>query len=118
VLYSPTGRFNLPRSYGVDSALAIYLYTLHDPGIYAVMNREMFNPDRRTKKEGAASSDISAGLRAFLPYIKFLLHALETLPAEYIFKGEVRRGVKWVYPSPDEHNPRAHFAVLIFFELF
>jgi len=34
----------------------------------------------------------------------------KALSKEYIFTGEVRRGVMWVYPSPDNHNPNSHFA--------
>ena len=105
-LYSATG-FNLPRSYRLDLAVAINLYTRNDPSIYAVINREMFNPDRR--KSG--SGEISGALRACLSFIKFLEEALKALPDTYIFKGEVRRGVKWVYPSLNNHNPSAHFGI-------
>jgi hypothetical protein len=56
-----------------------------------------------------------------MPYIKFLDTALTSLPNKYRFTGElpwslfpdfdgnVKRGVKWVYPSPDDHRPAAHF---------
>jgi len=106
-LYSVTG-FNLPRYYRLDLAVAINLYTQNDPPIYAVINREMFNPDRR---KSGASGEISEALRACLSFVKFLEEALKALPDAYIFKGEVRRGVKWVYPSPNNHNPGAHFGV-------
>ena len=29
----------------------------------------------------------------------------------YVFEGEVRRGVQWVYPSADQHDPARHFTV-------
>ena len=106
-LYSVTG-FNLPRYYRLDLAVAINIYTQNDPPIYAVINREMFNPDRR---KSGASGEISEALRACLSFVKFLEEALKALPDAYIFKGEVRRGVKWVYPSPNNHNPGAHFGV-------
>ena len=105
-LYSPTG-FDLPRSYRLDLAVAINVYTMNDPPVFVIINREMFNPDRR--KSG--SGEISGALRACLPFIKFLEEALKALPDAYIFKGEVRRGVKWVYPSPNNHNPTAHFGI-------
>ena len=71
----PEGRFRLPTSYPVDYAVAIHIYTLEDPRVYAVVNDAMFNPSRR--KPGA-SSQISAELRACLPFIKFLDAALLT----------------------------------------
>ena len=37
--------------------------------------------------------------------------ALEALPAAYVYEGEVRRGVPWVYPSPFAHEPSQHFRV-------
>jgi hypothetical protein len=106
VLYTPAGGFNLPPSYRPDFAVAIYVYTLNDPAVYAAVNREMFNNGRR--KPGAFSG-ISDSLRACLQYIKYLEAALEALPDSYIFQGEVRRGTKWVYPSPSKHDPVAHF---------
>ena len=46
-----------------------------------------------------------------MPYIKFLDTALSRLPASFIFQGRVQRGVKWVYPSPDQHDPEVYFRV-------
>ena len=106
-LHLPEGRFRLPTSYPVDYAIAIHIYTLEDPRVYAVVNHAMFNPSRR--KPGAPSH-ISDELRACLPFIKFLDAALAALPAEYVFRGEVRRGVKWVFPKPESHDPEAYFA--------
>jgi hypothetical protein len=107
-IYSAAGDFNLPPSYGLDFAIAIYVYTLNEPPVYAAVNREMFNKGRC--KPGAISG-ISDSLRACLPYIKYLDTALEKLPECYMFQGEVRRGQKWVFSSPDEHDPEAHFPV-------
>jgi hypothetical protein len=107
-IYSPAAGFNLPASYMLDSAIAIYVYTLNEPPVYAVVNGEMFNKGRR--KPGAICG-ISASLRACLPYIKFLDAALEALPDCYVFQGDVRRGTKWVYPSPTKHDPESHFPV-------
>ena len=105
-LHLPEGRFRLPTSYPVDYAVAIHIYTLEDPRVYAVVNDAMFNPSRR--KPGA-SSQISDELRACLPFIKFLDAALAALPAEYVFRGKVWRGVKWVFPKPESHDPEAYF---------
>ena len=107
-IYSPAAGFNLPASYRLDFAIAIYVYTLNEPPVYAVVNGEMFNKGRR--KPGAISG-ISSSLRACLPYIKFLDAALEALPDRYIFRGDVRRGTKWVFPSPTKHDPESHFPV-------
>jgi hypothetical protein len=107
-IYTPAGGFNLPASYSVDFAVAIHVYTLNQPPVYAAVNREMFNKGR--SKPGALSG-ISDALRVCLPYIKYLEAALAALPDSFMFQGEVRRGQKWVYPSPDEHDPESHFPV-------
>jgi hypothetical protein len=99
--------FNLPASYRLDFAVAIHVYTLANPPLYRVVNEAMFNPSRR--KPGAAGTTISDELRACLPYIKFLDAALDALPPAYVYTGEVRRGVPWVWPSPDAHEPAQHF---------
>jgi hypothetical protein len=78
----------------------------------------MFDPSRRLK--GAApGADLSPALRACAPYIKLLDEALVQLPAGFVFRGRVQRGVKWVYPRPDTHDPEAYFApgaVLMWYE--
>jgi len=107
-IYSLAGGFNLPASYRLDFAIAIYVYTLNEPRVYAAVNRQMFNKGRC--KPGAISG-ISDSLRACLPYIKYLEAALEKLPASFLFKGKVRRGQKWVFASPDKHDPESHFPV-------
>lgn len=90
-LYLPAGRFHLPRSYPLDYAVAIHIYTLEEPPVYALINRAMFNPMRR---QPGAASGVSDVLRACMPFIKFLDAALAALPPAYVFQGEVRRGVK------------------------
>ena len=63
LIYSPGGGFNLPRTYRLDFAIAIYLYTLAHPSVYSVINKVMFNPARRTP--GAAeAAGVSDDLRA------------------------------------------------------
>jgi hypothetical protein len=114
VLYSEDGGFNLPPEYLLDHALAIYVYTLGEPAVFRVVNREMFNPARRKPGAGAGGGGargVSDGLRACLPYIRFLTDALEALPERFVFRGQVRRGVKYAFPSPERHNPVGYFAV-------
>ena len=107
-LYSESGGFNLPETYHVDWAIAIRVYTMSDPPVYRIVNREMFNPKRR--KPGGNHS-ISDGLSACMPFIRLLKDALENLPESYVFRGQVRRGVKWSFPSPDDHDPVGYFVV-------
>ena len=116
LLYSPDGPFKLPRSYPLDFAVAIYLYTLQDPAVFSIINREMFNPARRTP---GAGSGISEGLRKCMPFVKYLFEALNRLPEEYVFVGTVWRGVKWVFPSTANHDPEGYFAngqILMWYE--
>lgn len=107
VLYEPQF-FGLPPSYRLDFAVAIYVYTLENPGVYRVINREMFNHERLLP---GAAGGISDGLRVCMPYIKFLDSALEALPDAYVYRGQVCRGVKFVYPSPAQHNPQSYFHI-------
>jgi hypothetical protein len=106
------GSFGLDASYRLDFAVAIYIYTLADPPVYRVVNQQMFNPARRLppSERPPNTNGISAELQACMPYIKFLDASLEALPDAYRFTGEVHRGVRWVYPSPNRHDPRGHFA--------
>jgi hypothetical protein len=100
------GDCNLPASYELDFAIAIHVYTLGEPAVHAAVNEAMFDKGRR---QAGAISGISVSLRACLPYIKYLDTALEKLPDCYSFQGEVRRGVKTVFPSVDNHDPKSHF---------
>ena len=114
-LYSADGVFKLPRTYLLDFAIAIHLYTLADPAVHKVINKAMFNPTRRQPGGGAAAAPggaggVSAELTMCLPFIRFLDAALEALPAAYLFRGRVRRGVQWCFPSPERHDPEGYFA--------
>jgi hypothetical protein len=51
-IYSEASGFNLPRTYPLDYAVGIHLYTHYDPAVFSVVNEAMFNPARR--KPGAA----------------------------------------------------------------
>ena len=117
-LYDPKAGFNLPPSYPVGRAVAIYLYTRNYPPIYAVINRELWNPDRRVAGADGARG-INPRLAACLPFIRYLIDACKSLPAAYVYRGKVRRGVKYVYPSLEHHDPEAHFRAgktLVWFE--
>ena len=117
-LYDPKAGFNLPPSYPVGRAVAIYLYTRNYPPIYAVINRELWNPDRRVAGADGAHG-INPRLAACLPFIRYLIDACKSLPAAYVYRGKVRRGVKYVYPSLEHHDPEAHFRAgktLVWFE--
>jgi hypothetical protein len=103
------GKLGLPSGF-MRFALAIFGYTLDDPMIYSVINRVMFDP-ARGMKGAAPGKDLSPGLRACAPYIKLLDEALAQLPSAFVFRGRVQRGVKWVYPRPDAHDPALHFAL-------
>jgi hypothetical protein len=106
-LYSADGVYKLPRTYLLDFAIAIHLYTLADPAVHKVINKAMFNPTRRQPGgDAAAAADgpapgsaggVSAELTMCLPFIRFLEAALEALPAAYLFRGRVR--VQVVLPN-------------------
>ena len=59
--------------------------------------------------EATPGDAMSAQLVTVMAYVKFLDEALARLPARFHYEGEVERGVRWVYPSPDEHDPVKHF---------
>lgn len=94
----------ISAQYNVDFALSIHSYTLEDPSIYSIINGEMHSPDR---DKGAGG--VSDRLRACLPYIKYLDTALENLPSQFHFSGRCLRGIKWVFPNEDDHDPEQYF---------
>ena len=91
-------------SFSMDCAVAIYLYTIDQPKIYKFVNTACHAPDRDVGPGG-----LSPRLRACMPYIKFLDTSLERLPPKYLFKGRLNRGVKRAFPTPEAHDPVAHF---------
>ena len=105
-------KLGVPASYSMDYALAIYAYTLETPSICDALNRSMF----ANKSVGSVSARwapttaYSKELQACIPFAKYLDAALKALPDSFKYTGTVHRGVKWVYPSPDDHNPAVHFA--------
>jgi hypothetical protein len=90
----------------LDFAMSIYAYTLENPSVYSIVNGQMFDPNRSEGLDG-----VSAGLRACLPYIKYLSVSLKSLPEEFRFAGRCYRGIKWTFPSPQDHNPESYFHV-------
>ena len=99
--------------YGEERALAIHLYTkeMHFR-LYWVINDQMRRPNR-----SAGPGGVSAELRRCLPYIKYLLEALENAPPVLIFDGRCHRGVKFAYSAlgtaatAADHDPAAYFHV-------
>jgi TPR repeat protein len=102
--------------YSEEFALAIWVYSLEQPNVYGLVNGVCHAENR---KEGPGG--VSVEMRKCLPYIKFLDTALANLSDKHKFTGElpwslfpdfdgsVKRGVKWVYPSPNDHRPATHF---------
>jgi hypothetical protein len=88
----------------ISFAMSIYAYTLENPSLYRIVNGQMFDLKR---SEGPGG--VSAGLRACLPYIKYLEESLKALPEEFRFVGRCYRGVKWTFPSPQNHDPESYF---------
>ena len=92
--------------YPVDFGVAICLYTLEEPPIYQMLNQPLRSPTRAQGPGG-----MSMALRGTLPMTKYLDTALEEAPAKFQFTGRCHRGVKYVYPSPDDHDPERHFPI-------
>jgi hypothetical protein len=104
------------QDYSEEFALGVWVYSLEYPNVYGLVNGVCHAADRRDGPGGMSES-----MRKCLPYIKFLDTALASLPEKYKFTGQlpwnlfpdfdgsVKRGVKWVYPSPADHRPASHF---------
>jgi len=102
----------LPDSF-LPFAVAIYLYTLETIGLLPGSVYKVVNGSMRVRERNGPGG-IGADLENCLPYIKFLDEALRRLPDQFIVRGKVRRGVKWVYPSPAitgdlRHDPDSYF---------
>ena len=84
--------------FGEESALAIRLYTVERPfRLYAIVNGHMHAPDRAVGPGGA-----SPGLRACLPFVRFLSDSLERAPQKFVYDGRCHRGVKFAFSSTGE----------------
>ena len=92
-------------------AVAILVYTLLTPGVcvHTLVSAAMDSPRRALRGEEAVEGPVSPELCACLPYIKFLDEALRRLPDSFVYHGPVQRGVRWVWPSAEEHAPERHF---------
>jgi len=89
-------------------ALAMHIYTLQDPNVYTQLNMAMYD----TLNRGSGPDGVSQNLRACLPFIKLLDEALKEAAIVFgFFAGQVFRGVRHAFPSPDAHDPVAHFPV-------
>ncbi len=88
----------------VNHGIIIWLYTLEHPSMYRAINAVMFSAHRRD-----AAGGISAHLKQAMPFIRYLNHALRSLPEEFHFKGRCFCCILWVFPSPEEHNVAKHF---------
>ena len=92
------------QNYSVEYALAVWVYTLEEVRVYFVINGCARSPQRNI-----GAGNVSPGLAACLPFMKFLDTALTHLPATFKFAGTCMRGVKHVYPDPANHDPKRHF---------
>eukprot|EP00820_Chromera_velia_P011457 Cvel_22588.t1-p1 / transcript=Cvel_22588.t1 / gene=Cvel_22588 / organism=Chromera_velia_CCMP2878 / gene_product=hypothetical protein / transcript_product=hypothetical protein / location=Cvel_scaffold2234:1-3655(-) / protein_length=357 / sequence_SO=supercontig / SO=protein_coding / is_pseudo=false len=103
----------LPDTYAIEKAVCIHIYTLKDPEVRATVNQALESLASRRSftsiEQGSGGRLEDDLLDACLPFIKYLDASLDTLPNSYVFKGEVHRRVKWVYPSVEDHKPEAHF---------
>jgi hypothetical protein len=90
----------------LEYAMTIHAYTLERPSIYSIVNGQMGEPRR-----SAGPGGVSVGLRACLPYIKYLEESLKALPEDFRFVGRCYRGIKWTFPSPRDHDPESYFHV-------
>jgi hypothetical protein len=88
------------RSYSVDFALAIWMWSLEDPAVFRCCNEN--GPAR---KEGK----VTQAFNQCLPFMRYLDFALLQLPAGFRFSGLCHRGVQYVFPSSKDHNPEKHF---------
>ena len=88
-LYTADGGYNLPRTYTLDFAVAIYLYTCEDPSVYKAVNKAMFNPERR---ENQAASGQPKGALARLGGRD--AHALQPPRASRLRARRGRRGLR------------------------
>eukprot|EP00930_Biecheleria_cincta_P007810 TRINITY_DN109091_c0_g1_i1.p1 TRINITY_DN109091_c0_g1~~TRINITY_DN109091_c0_g1_i1.p1 ORF type:complete len:525 (+),score=82.06 TRINITY_DN109091_c0_g1_i1:68-1576(+) len=91
-------------TYKHEHAKIIHAYSLQDPAIYRMCMRPMVANDRRQTGGG-----VSREVRAALVFYKALMFACYCLPECLRSTGRRYRGVKWVYPSPADHNPEKHF---------
>jgi hypothetical protein len=72
-----------------------------------MINDAMHAADRAVAPDG--NEGMSERMQMCMPFIKFLDHALSSLPAKLRYKGVCNRGVKFAFPSPEAHDPEQHF---------
>ncbi|CAE8679632.1 unnamed protein product [Polarella glacialis] len=84
-----------------EKAAAIYVYTLEEPSIYSICSRAFASPVR------LQGGKVSEAVMQCLPFCMLLHDSLKHLPPSYHYKGDVYRGVKWSFPTLEEHSPEA-----------
>lgn len=93
------------RNYPRKFAKALYGYSLeknqHGVSLYKISSTALFEKATRSTK--------SAKVKAVLVFYKFLIGACNALPDCLRCYTRCHRGVKWVFPSPDDHNPESYF---------
>ena len=95
-------------AFSPEYAGAIHAYTLPDPAVHTMLNGLLHDTAHRAG--GPADGGISPALRTCLPFIKFLEAALEAAVRAWgAYQGSCYRGEKWAFPSPQQHDPEAHF---------
>jgi len=73
--------------------------------LYSIASKVMVDRARRRTSSG----QISENVKAVLVFYKYLIEAVLALPDKLRFHGVVYRGLKWVFPSPGDHDPNRHF---------
>eukprot|EP01043_Picozoa_sp_COSAG02_P049529 COSAG02_NODE_4982_length_4751_cov_8.305245_2_plen_1387_part_01 len=91
-----------PPEFAVEDALTIWIYTLEQPAVYRAVNRAL-----RARLD--ASGQMSEAVKACLPFIKRLDWALDQAPTQFQYTGRCFRGDKWVWLSPQQHDPAGFF---------
>jgi hypothetical protein len=105
--------------YREDFALAIFLYTVETPALYAAIFPRARAPRKMAEhgpmltgaglvvgcrykavngalraKDRAVGGTLSDALRACMPFVRFLHQALISAPAKFVFEGRCHRGVQ------------------------
>ncbi|CAE8615186.1 unnamed protein product [Polarella glacialis] len=86
-------------SIDVQKAAAINAYTLNEPAIHKYCTAAFTASDRLRGRRP------SAKVLQCMPFYVLLDAALRHLPEYYRYKGRVYRGMKWCFPTPQDHSP-------------
>jgi len=94
----------LEGKYAADHAASCNIYTQQEPAWFKFITRVM-----NDKKTRFMNNVISEELSACGLFLKFMRKSLDCLPSAYVHTEECTRGVGWVYPNPQHHDPNAYF---------